>query len=99
MDCQEKKELYKKALLKWGPDLQLGMLQEECAELIVAINKLRRTGDPSSLGKLAEEIADVLIMTEQIEIHLANLGYVRTVSNMKELKLSRLKKTLERVES
>ena len=31
-----------KAIAKWGRTSQIDMLQEECAELIVAINKYKR---------------------------------------------------------
>lgn len=48
----------------WG---QLNQTQEECAELITAINKLRRskTGSYESVQK---EIADVIIMLTQCKL-------------------------------
>lgn len=46
---------------------QLGVAQEECAELIQAISKVRRKGvDTETLSHMAEEIADVQIMCEQL---------------------------------
>ncbi len=34
--------IYEQALKAWGADAQLGMVQEECAELIKVINKYWR---------------------------------------------------------
>jgi phosphoglycerate-specific signal transduction histidine kinase len=48
----------------YGLDEQLNMLQEECAELIQAVSKYRRTGKPSNLY---EEITDVKILLQQID--------------------------------
>ena len=46
---------------------QLGVAQEECAELIQAISKVRRKGaNTATLDHMAEEIADVQIMCEQL---------------------------------
>lgn len=43
---------------------QLNQIQEECAELIVAINKLRRN-KKDAYESVVKEIADVTIMMEQ----------------------------------
>ena len=40
------------------------MLQEECAELIQAVSKYKRTG---KLGNLDEEMTDVKILLKQID--------------------------------
>ena len=48
----------------YGLDEQLNILQEECAELIQAVSKYRRTGKPSNLY---EEITDVKILLQQID--------------------------------
>lgn len=45
----------------WG---QLNQVQEECAELIAAINKLRRN-KKGSFSLVEEEVADVCIMIAQ----------------------------------
>lgn len=48
-------------------EAQLGVAQEECAELIQAISKVRRRGEfPATMNHLAEEIADVEIMCAQL---------------------------------
>lgn len=59
----------------YGLENQMSMLEEECAELIQAISKLRRVGVAEQIGvdyigarsHVAEEIADVRIMLEQVE--------------------------------
>ena len=66
------KELLNKAIDTYGIEEQLLQTVEECAELIQAINKWRRTKDLEStkdaVEHLAEEAADVIIMLEQIKI-------------------------------
>lgn len=51
----------------YGKKPQLQILMEECAELIQAASKvLRNEYVPEHIDHLVEEIADVLIMAEQI---------------------------------
>ena len=52
----------------YGKEPQMGVTQEECAELIQAISKVRRKGETKdAIDHLAEEIADVRIMCAQLE--------------------------------
>lgn len=52
----------------YGKEPQLGVAQEECAELIQAISKVRRKGETvKAMANLIEEIADVNIMCAQLE--------------------------------
>ena len=76
----------------YGKEPQLGMAQEECAELIQAINKVRRKGETKdAIYHLAEEIADVRIMCAQL-MHLYRIvGSVTIISNRK------LDRQLERI--
>jgi len=62
----EEKEIniYNHALTVWGLESQLGMVQEECAELIKVINKRRR--GKASLEKLIEECVDMELMINQM---------------------------------
>lgn len=53
------------ALAKWGPTLQVAQAQEELAELIAAISHARRRR-PGATAELVGEIADALIMVEQL---------------------------------
>lgn len=49
---------------------QLNQTQEECAELIAAINHFRRKKSQNAHDELCEEIADVIIMLNQCMIFL-----------------------------
>jgi NTP pyrophosphatase (non-canonical NTP hydrolase) len=84
--------LYAKALLKWGLDAQLDMAQEECAELIMAINKLRRSKYRRK-SFVAEEIADVRIMINQIVL---GLEIQKQVDKFNDLKMARLERRLKK---
>lgn len=74
-------DLCKKAWETFGKYHQMRQLQEECAELIVAINHHLRDRD-KDLEETTEEIADVLIvlaqmiggldMYEQLKKHMDN---------------------------
>ena len=68
MNQIEKEVIYKQALEKWGIESQLGMVQEECGEVIVAVNKLFRSGINDATKRLAlcEELADVQVMINQM---------------------------------
>jgi NTP pyrophosphatase (non-canonical NTP hydrolase) len=81
-------ELYKKILDKWSLNAQLGMLQEECAELIVAINKLRR-GVLNADAMICEEMADVQNMINQLKLLYPDFEKVRLE------KLKRMRKLLD----
>ena len=64
--------IYKDALDKWGRVAQICMVMEECAELIQACNKFLRVKtsaeDDRAKRQLADEIADVEIMIEQLKV-------------------------------
>jgi len=57
--------IYERAITAWGADAQLGMVQEECAELIKAINK-RWRGKVTDI-EVIEECVDVEIMINQMK--------------------------------
>ena len=87
-----REDIYKLAIDKHGLDNQLNMAIEEMAELIQAINKTRRY--PNSLKAkedVAEEIADVFIMLEQL---ILIYDCDELVDNIKDLKVRRLLKRL-----
>lgn len=73
----EKEMIYKKALSKYGIELQMLVCIEECSELIKALTKYRRIGIDQEyeecgniVKNIAEEIADVKIMIEQVTMAL-----------------------------
>lgn len=59
------KEIYKKALKKWG-EMQIIMVFEEMAELQKELSKNLRGKD--NIDSITEEIADVEIMLEQMKL-------------------------------
>lgn len=60
------KYIFEKALAHYGPEEQIKMLYEEMAELQLAICKHRRGAD--NQDNIAEEIADVGIMLDQMRL-------------------------------
>ena len=60
------KEIYKKAITKYGLYAQIDMVFEEMSELQKELCKFKR--GKSNISNIAEEIADVKIMLEQMEL-------------------------------
>lgn len=89
---EEIKKIYQEAIDKWGFNPQLNQLQEECAELIVACNKLRRKGD-EAVPMMIDELTDVIIMTEQI---IQVMQIEKEVDERYKFKIDRLKERLEK---
>ncbi len=77
-------EIYISTLKKYGIKFQFEMLVEECAELIVAIHHLNRKR--SDTLPVLEEIADVLLMIEQISLVLDT----SMIDKIKKQKIHRL---------
>lgn len=84
MRKDEEKQILQDAVETFGIQNQLAMLQEECAELIVAVSHYNR-GRSGALDNLIEEIADVSIMLDQI-----SLAYDRDITPLRTWKLERL---------
>jgi NTP pyrophosphatase (non-canonical NTP hydrolase) len=57
-------EVFTDAIVAWGEEAQWRQLQEECGELIAAVNRAQR-GRPDALRALMDEVADVTIMVQQ----------------------------------
>lgn len=86
--------LLAKALRAWGRSSQMAMLEEECAELIVASKHLQRNSRDKiqALNDFANEIADVEIMIAQMKIAFE---LDTTVKVCRDNKLNRLAQKLE----
>ena len=57
------------ALAQWGEAAQVGMAVEECAELIVALQKqTNRKPTPETLENIMDEVADVEMMLAQMRL-------------------------------
>ena len=85
-----KTEVYKKALQIWGQEAQITMVFEEMSELQKELCKALR-GEKVA-GNIAEEIADVEIMLEQMKLLFEIESLVRA---NKIYKLERLDERLE----
>jgi len=86
--------LYLEAWEKWGPQPQLTMINEECAELIQAVCKNLRNDNPTTENHIVEEMADVAIMIEQYLV-VKNLD--EYYYKIRQMKLERLKEKLKDV--
>ena len=64
-------KLMQTALDRWGLNAQVGQTVEECAELIVALQKyVNRSPHPESVDNILDEIADVEMMLAQMRLVL-----------------------------
>jgi len=57
-----------KAVRKWGNHSQISMAIEECTELSLALQKHFRSPSPETIANIEDEIADVIIMMEQMQL-------------------------------
>lgn len=76
-------EIYTTAIRTFGEKAQEDLAQEECAELIQAISKKHR----GRQHNIAEEIADVEIMLEQLKIINDCRGEVEKIHKRKTERL------------
>ena len=86
------KEILQAAIDTYGKKSQCAMAMEECGELVQAINKVCREFSYSRRDNLIEEIADVLIMIEQLKL-MFDLSD-REISIMRDRKLQRLERRI-----
>ena len=90
-------ETLKKAIKHYGPQNQMMQAMEELSELSVAISKCIRYPDKIETKQhITEEIADTLIMIEQLKIILDIKDY--EINCYKDYKLNRLNKRIEKGE-
>jgi NTP pyrophosphatase (non-canonical NTP hydrolase) len=66
---EQDRETFREAVDTWGIEAQGRQVQEECAELIVAVNHWSR-GEPGAIDDVLEELADVRLMLEQLTEYL-----------------------------
>ncbi len=74
----------------YGLDHQLGLLQEECGELVQAISKYHRYHD---MGLLIEEIADVEVVIAQIK-YLLGEKERNAIHSVEGMKIARTKQRI-----
>ncbi len=85
--------IYEDAIEHWGKGAQCLMVTEELAEVLVAMSHYLRGRDTTGI-QVAREIADALIMLEQLTVII---DLEAEVDFFKEQKLDRLKGMLEKV--
>ena len=68
---EDKVAVMQTALNSWGLNAQLAVTVEECAELIVALQKyINRSSNAEATANVLDEIADVEIMLAQMRLAL-----------------------------
>jgi hypothetical protein len=83
--------VFEKAMITFGETAQIDMTIEECAELIVTLNKLKRGLTLQHFVNVCEEVIDVEIMINQLKEMLPN-----TMTDvLKEEKMSRLEELIK----
>lgn len=89
-EATRQRRLYNAAVAAFGVDSRMRLTQEECGELIAAINRFMR--GRIGLLALALEIADVEIMCGQLRCIVDQ----RAVDAAKQAKLTRLEERVNR---
>ncbi len=89
-------EIYKEAIKKYGKEIQIEIAIEEMAELIKALQKIKRSSGQTTewlslIHNVCEEIADVEIMIEQLKL----IYPYSIVMDFKTAKIDRLKERLK----
>jgi NTP pyrophosphatase (non-canonical NTP hydrolase) len=82
------KEILIKATMIWGEESQIGMMQEESAEVIQILNKWRR--GIAKTEDICSELADLEIMLDQMSL-------IFPVEKIKEAKAFKLKRLADRI--
>ncbi|USV40998.1 nucleoside triphosphate pyrophosphohydrolase [Xanthomonas phage BUDD] len=83
---EHRQDLYNDCLDHWGATAQTDMLVEELAELIVAVQKYtKRKATYDNFNHMAEEMADVLLMIEEMALHFDNEGHDEAAKPFTEL--------------
>lgn len=82
------RNIFMKALSKWGQRNQLDQANEEMNELCIELHKIRR-GRNTDLVDLAGEVADVSIMIDQIRVCFGG-EFENLVNSIRNKKIARL---------
>lgn len=86
-------DVIKAAIEANGNDYQLCVAMEECAELVQAISKYKRYGTGEAQEHIAEEIADVLIVIDEVK-QICNITDEQ-IKSYHDKKIDRLKERLK----
>lgn len=74
----------------YGYDAQREQFIEECAEAILAAQKCKRHGSKDNFEELCGEVADVLIMAQQMRLLMSTALIDRIVNEKLERQLGRI---------
>jgi NTP pyrophosphatase (non-canonical NTP hydrolase) len=91
---EDRCDLYEKALQATSQDRQVTHLAEEMAELMIEVSHLNR-GRVTDTAHMVEEIADVLVMVEQIQYMFGVLTV--DVKAALDLKLAKYKADVDKL--
>ncbi len=91
-------DVLKRAITTYGKEEQMMMMVEEAAELIQAINKVRRAKNDAeeieAMEHLTEEVADCFIVLMQMKLMVCK----KRVDEILNYKMNRLKENLDKQE-
>ena len=93
-DLDYLEKILSQAIEKYGVENQINMAIEEMSELIDVLCKHRR--GRVGVEEIAEEVADVTIMTEQLRMIINDLSATNTVDEKIKFKLDRLERRINR---
>ena len=87
MDLMEHRDIFQRAISRWGEEAQHDQAIEECAELIIMLQHYRRKriGDQ----QVVDELADVFLMLGQLVFMFGEEAFAEAVAG-KLAKLNRL---------
>lgn len=91
---EDRKQVLIRTIIQNGASHQMMIAMEECGELVQAISKLQRNRDDDSVVHLAEEIADVTIVLEELKLMFE--GLEEKVAEFETDKIARLESNLEK---
>ena len=91
---EKQSKILSQAIEKYGVENQINMAIEEMSELIDVLCKHRR--GRAGVEEIAEEVADVSIMTEQLTMIINDLSATNTVDEKIKFKLDRLERRINR---
>lgn len=87
MNLMEHRDIYQRAIQRWGEEAQHDQAIEECAELIIMLKHYRRARVDDE--QVVQELADVFLMLGQLVFMFGEQRFTEAVAT-KIAKLNRL---------
>lgn len=98
LDKDELQKLYRECLEFWGFRKQARMVEEECAELILATSHTLRNR-PGAADEMKEEVADVYLMVQQMIAYFGEEAIMSIVDEKSDRVKEKLKRYKEKVKN